>query len=100
MSDKEDLEFVLTQELSKKLWKKLFAVEYIVTSLDYWRKKQGKKYTVLQTGDEDFECDCESWYYGSGLVRIQLEGGTSRFLTCKHMRFVLKEKKISFRKIW
>jgi len=91
-------QFIITQKEAKKLWDKLFGVEYTVESMDHWRKKQGVKYKTHHKGDDTWECNCESFKYDSGTIQVtMLDTGRVHPKTCKHIRYVMEKEKMPFK---
>lgn len=91
--------FIITQKDAKKLWDKLFGVEYTVESMDAQRKSEGVKYKVKHKGDDSWECDCESFFYESGVHDVVMtDTGRRHKKTCKHIRFVMQKEHLPYQK--
>lgn len=91
-------EFIITQKEAKKLWDKLFGVEYTIESFDDRRKEQGVKYKVFHKGDDTWECNCESFKYDTGTRKVTMvDTGTVHPKTCKHIRYVMGEEKMKYK---
>ena len=92
--------FQVTKREAKKLWDKLFGIEYTVESMDYYRKQHGVKYTTKHKGDDTWECSCESFKYESGIKSVEMiDTGRKHEKTCKHIRYIMNEEKLEYRVI-
>lgn len=97
----EDEHFEITQQEAKKVWEKLFGIQYTVQSMDYSRKQEGIKYTVEHRGDDTWVCNCPSFKFHSGTENVEiLDTGKIHEDTCKHIRFVMKKEGIAYKRIY
>lgn len=94
MPDDDQMELTITDV--KKLWDKLFGVEYTVESFDHYRKQKGVKYKVAHRGDNSWSCPCESFLYKSGTEDIEDDSGKVHKDTCKHIRFCMEKEGIKY----
>lgn len=94
-------QFEITNIEAKKLWDKLFGVQYDVRSLDYFRKQKGVMYKVDHRGDDTWYCNCPSFKFDTGTEQTRdLTTGKMHNKTCKHIRFIMKQEGISFKRTY
>lgn len=88
-------------KLAKKVWDKVFGQIFTVESMDYFRKKEGVKYTVKQSGEDEWTCDCKSFIFHSGVITVEdIQTGKKYRDTCKHIRFSMEQSGMKIKERW
>jgi len=95
--EEENLEF----KLARKVWDKIFGQIFEVGSMDWSRKHEGIRYNVKRSGSDEWSCDCMSFKFKSGVVKVKdLKTGKEYDRTCKHIRFVMVKEGMKIKPIY
>lgn len=94
----------LTKEelrIASQVWDRVFGQVYDVESMDYYRKREGKRYTVKHSGSDEWTCNCPSFIYKTGTQTVEDPETGKRYVdTCKHIRFCMEKEGVKYKRVW
>ena len=84
---------VVELKIAKKVWDKVFGHVFEVESMDAARRREGTRYTVKQSGADVWSCDCKSYIYSTGTVKVEDTETKKKYnRTCKHIRHCMTKE--------